>query len=46
MIAAVAVILLAFLAGGLRADVLMAAVVLIVSMALWKERPNPGREIM
>jgi low temperature requirement protein LtrA len=42
-IAALAVVLLAFLAGRLRADLLMAVVVLIVIIALWKERLNPRK---
>lgn len=46
MAAAVAMVLLAFLAGGTRADVLMAVVVLIVSLALWKERLNPRKEVI
>jgi low temperature requirement protein LtrA len=43
-IAAMAVLVVAFLAGDLRADLLMSAVVLIVILALWKERINPRKE--
>jgi len=45
MVAAVAVVLLAFLAADVRADVLMAVVVLIVGLALWRERLNPRKEV-
>jgi low temperature requirement protein LtrA len=46
MVAAMAVFLLAFFAGDLRADLLMATVVLIVGAALWQERLSPEREVM